>query len=85
MLASLLGHEIAHVIYEHGQRMQRRATLLNILSQAALLGVMIGVDNEPAASTSSVYGRSDNRKGSLVQGAAAWRAFSGVWVLEAPA
>lgn len=71
MLANLLGHEIAHVVYEHGQRMQRRATLLNLLSQAALLGVMIGVDSEPAGSTSSVYGPSDNRKGSLVQGAAA--------------
>lgn len=71
MLANLLGHEVAHVVYEHGQRMQRRATLLNILSQAALLGVMIGVDNDPAASTSSVYGPNDNRKGSLVQGAAA--------------
>lgn len=71
MLANLLGHEVAHVVYGHGQRMQRRATLLNILSQAALLGVMIGVDSDPAASTSSVYGRNDNRKGSLVQGAAA--------------
>lgn len=71
MLGSLLGHEIAHVVYEHGQRMQRRATLLNILSQAALLGVMIGVDSDPAASSSSVYGPSSNRKGSLVQGAAA--------------
>ena len=71
MLANLLGHEVAHVVYEHGQRMQRRATLLNILSQAALLGVMIGVDSEPAGSTSSVYGPNDNRKGSLVQGAAA--------------
>lgn len=69
MLACLLGHEIAHVIYEHGQRMQRRATLLNILSQAALLGVMIGVDDDDRRPTYPYGG--ENRKGSLIQGAAA--------------
>lgn len=69
MLACLLGHEIAHVVYEHGQKMQRRATLLNILSQAALLGVMIGVDDDDRRPTYPYGG--ENRKGSLVQGAAA--------------
>jgi predicted Zn-dependent protease len=33
MLACLLGHELAHVVLEHGTKMERRATLLNILSQ----------------------------------------------------
>lgn len=72
MLACLLGHEIAHVIFEHGTKMRRRATLLNVLSQAALLGVMIGMDNEPE-NTRDPYGleRSGSRKGSLVQGTAA--------------
>jgi Zn-dependent protease with chaperone function/tetratricopeptide (TPR) repeat protein len=40
-LAALLGHEIAHVVNRHGTRIERRATLLNILSQAALIGVML--------------------------------------------
>ena len=40
-LAALLGHEIAHVVKRHGVRMERRATLLNVLSQAALIGVML--------------------------------------------
>lgn len=72
MLANLLGHEIAHVIHEHGIKMQRRATLLNILSQAALLGVMIGADGGPE-NPHDPYGieRSGSRKGSLVQGTAA--------------
>ena len=72
MLACLLGHEIAHVIFEHGTKMRRRATLLNVLSQAALLGVLIGMDNEPE-NTRDPYGleRSGSRKGSLVQGTAA--------------
>ncbi|MEM9558048.1 MAG: M48 family metalloprotease [Acidobacteriota bacterium] len=72
MLANLVGHEIAHVVHEHGQKMQKRATLLNILSQAALLGVMIGADGGPA-NPRDPYGAaaSGSRKGSLVQGAAA--------------
>ncbi|MEM1178480.1 MAG: M48 family metalloprotease [Acidobacteriota bacterium] len=72
MLACLLAHEIAHVVYEHGTRMRRRATLLNVLSQAALIGVMIGADSEPE-NPRDPYGieRSGDRKGSLVQGTAA--------------
>ncbi len=69
MLASLLGHELAHVIYRHGTRMQKRAALLNVLSSALLLGVLVGVDDDKA--TNNPYepgygGRS--RKGSMVQG-----------------
>lgn len=41
-LAALLGHEIAHVVHRHGVKMERRATLLNVLSQALMLGVLIG-------------------------------------------
>jgi len=40
-LAALLGHEIGHVVHQHGVRMQRRATLLNVLSQAVMIGVML--------------------------------------------
>ena len=41
-LAALLGHEIAHVVHRHGTRMERRATLLNVLTQALMVGVMVG-------------------------------------------
>jgi Zn-dependent protease with chaperone function/tetratricopeptide (TPR) repeat protein len=41
-LAALLGHEIAHVVHHHGTRMERRATLLNVLTQALLVGVLVG-------------------------------------------
>lgn len=70
MLACLLGHEIAHVTKRHGTRMQKRATLLNILSQAALIGVMIGADDSPE-NPRDPYGYTGSRKGSLVQGTAA--------------
>ena len=70
MLACLMGHEIAHVTERHGTRIQKRATLLNVLSQALLVGVLVGVDNEPE-NPDDPYGRPGNRKGSLVQGAAA--------------
>ena len=42
MLAALLGHEAAHVVFGHFTSMQRRATLMNVLSQALLVGVIIG-------------------------------------------
>ena len=72
MLACLLGHEIAHVTERHGLRMQRRATWLNVLSQAAVLGVLIGVDDRPE-NPRDPYGidYSPSRKASLVQGTAA--------------
>ena len=40
-LAGLLGHEISHVTLEHGLKLQRRAALLNVLSTAALVGVIL--------------------------------------------
>ncbi|MEE8523323.1 MAG: M48 family metallopeptidase [Thermoanaerobaculia bacterium] len=70
MLACLLGHEIAHVTQRHGTRMQKRALWLSILSQAALLGVLIGASDEPE-NPNDPYGYQTSRKGSLVQGTAA--------------
>ncbi len=70
MLACLLGHEIAHVTERHGTRMQKRAMWLNILSQAALLGVLIGASDEPE-NPNDPYRYQTSRKGSLVQGTAA--------------
>lgn len=43
-LAGLLGHEVAHTVLQHGMRMQRRATLLNVLSTAALVGVILAAE-----------------------------------------
>ena len=43
-LAALLGHEIAHVVEKHGIRIERRATLLNILTQVAVVGAMVTAD-----------------------------------------
>ncbi|MGE5234653.1 MAG: M48 family metallopeptidase [Acidobacteriota bacterium] len=73
-LACLLGHEIAHVALGHQIKMQRRATLLNILSQAALLGVMIGAErgNRSAPPVYDPYGVADAKRSSdMIQGTAA--------------
>ncbi|MEM6454948.1 MAG: M48 family metallopeptidase, partial [Acidobacteriota bacterium] len=70
MLACLIGHEIAHVTERHGVRLQRRATLLNLLSQALLVGVLLGVDDEPENPYDPIESRR-SRKGDLVQGTAA--------------
>ncbi len=73
MLAALLGHEIAHVALDHHIRMQRRATLMNLLSQALVVGVLVGAEGgrrDPGPYRSpEPYGTS--AKGELVQGAAA--------------
>jgi len=75
VLACLLGHEIAHVVLEHGIKMERRATLLNVLSQAALVGVIISADHQrrdPVNPRLDPYGLSpDTSSGDLIQGTAA--------------
>lgn len=75
MLANLLGHEIGHVTLQHYKRMQRKATLLNVLSNALLVGVILGADrdnrrNGPQAPYDPRVGY-ESRTGDLIQGAAA--------------
>ena len=72
MLAGLLGHEIGHVVLDHGMRMKRRATLLNVLSQALLAGVVISAsrsDRQPGGIPDPYGGGSSS--GDLVLGTAA--------------
>ncbi|MDX1631433.1 MAG: M48 family metalloprotease [Thermoanaerobaculia bacterium] len=73
-LAGLLGHEIAHVTQQHGIRMQRRATLLNILSQAVMVGVIMASDGTRDTPRGVPYDpRQDTgpSSGQQIQGAAA--------------
>ena len=74
-LAGLLGHELAHVVYRHGTRMERRALLLNLLSQAALVGVILNADHNRSRDpvpTYDQYGRDQSTSnGDLIQGTAA--------------
>jgi Zn-dependent protease with chaperone function len=42
MLAAVLGHEIGHVTLEHYKRMQRKSTLINVLGNLLMVGVMVG-------------------------------------------
>ncbi len=73
MLANLLGHEIGHVTLEHFSRMQRKATLMNVLGTLLVAGVVIGESNDRQRGPQAPY---DPRVGTdpggdLVQGAAA--------------
>ena len=45
MLANVLGHEMGHVINEHYAKMQRKATLMNVLGTLLIAGVAIGENN----------------------------------------
>jgi len=71
-LAALLGHEIAHVVHRHGVRMERRATLLNVLSQVALVGVMLNADRRSRPDPRLPYpynvDRSGDGSGDMVTG-----------------
>jgi Zn-dependent protease with chaperone function/predicted negative regulator of RcsB-dependent stress response len=74
MLANLLGHEIGHVILEHFARMQRKATLMNVLGTLLVAGVVIGENSSnrrqgPQAPYDPRVGSDPG--GDLVQGAAA--------------
>jgi predicted Zn-dependent protease len=70
-LAALLGHEIAHVVHRHGVKIERRATLLNVLSQALMLGVLIGASqSDPDYHPQDPFGRDrvPDSSGELVYG-----------------
>jgi Zn-dependent protease with chaperone function len=45
MLAAVLGHEIGHVTLDHFRRMQRKQTLLTVLGNLLVAGVVIGEAN----------------------------------------
>jgi len=75
MLACLLGHEISHVTERHGTRLQKRATLVNLLGQALIIGAIAGSGNSQRTSPTdpySIYGiQTDNSRGDVIQGTAA--------------
>lgn len=67
-LAALLGHEITHVVNNHGQRMAKRQTIMNLLLQALVVGVAVGIkDNSGYDPVTGVY--KPSAKGQVLQGA----------------
>ncbi|MES1210992.1 MAG: M48 family metalloprotease, partial [Acidobacteriota bacterium] len=73
MLAAVLGHEIGHVTLEHFKRMQRKATLMNVLGNLLVVGVMLDQGNRRQTNPNIPYDpRIGNDYGTdRVQGAAA--------------
>lgn len=76
MLAALLGHEIGHVTLDHFTRMQRKATLMTVLGNLLVAGVIIGEanSNDRRSGPQAPYDprvRYGDSGGDLVQGAAA--------------
>lgn len=75
MLACVLGHEIGHVIKEHYLHKSRRATLLSVLSNLLVAGVLISsAKNPPRTGVEAPYDPRygyDPGGGNRVEGAAA--------------
>jgi Zn-dependent protease with chaperone function len=72
MLANVLGHEITHVIHEHYLKMKKKATLMSILSNALMLGVIVGA-GQNRQYTNPGHDPLDHQdnSGDILQGAAA--------------
>ncbi|HJX26682.1 MAG TPA: M48 family metalloprotease [Thermoanaerobaculia bacterium] len=73
MLAAVIGHEIGHVTLEHYKRMQRKSTVLNVLSNLLMVGVMVGASNDRREPSNIPYDPRVGRDqgGDVIQGAAA--------------
>src|SRR6185295_14779572 len=74
MLANVLGHELTHVTHEHYVKMQRRATLMNVLGNALIIGVLVGAERgRQSTPTGPGYDplATPDTGGNVVQGAAA--------------
>ena len=72
MLANVLGHEITHVTHEHYLKMKKKATLMSILSNALMLGVIVGAGSNRQYTNPGhdPLDHQDN-SGDILQGAAA--------------
>jgi Zn-dependent protease with chaperone function/outer membrane protein assembly factor BamD (BamD/ComL family) len=74
MLAAVLGHEIGHVTLEHFKRMQRKATLMTVLGNLLVAGVVVSESNRDRDRLNTPYDPRvgyDNPGASRIQGAAA--------------
>ncbi len=73
MLANVLGHEITHVTHEHYLKLKKKATLMSILSNALLLGVIVGAGGGRQYPTNPGHDPLDHQdnSGDILQGAAA--------------
>ena len=70
-LAALLGHEIIHVKNEHSRKMSKRQTLMNLLYQALIIGIAVGLKD--STSYDPVTGQQTrSSKAEVLQGSAAF-------------
>lgn len=71
-LAALLGHEITHVVHEHSRKMAKRQTLMNLLYQALIIGIAVGLKDSNSAYDPITGLPTRNTKAEVLQGSAAF-------------
>jgi predicted Zn-dependent protease len=71
-MAALVGHEIIHVRNDHSHKMAKRQTLMNLLYQALIIGIAVGI-KEGNQGIDPITGLRDrSNKSEILQGSAAF-------------
>ncbi len=84
MLAAVLGHEIGHVTLDHFRRMQRKQTLLTVLGNLLVVGMVVQESNRDHSGYEAPYDPrvGYDQGGDRIQGAAAASAVIGELLLR---
>ncbi|HJZ11958.1 MAG TPA: M48 family metalloprotease, partial [Acidobacteriota bacterium] len=71
-LAALLGHEVTHIKNGHISKMNKRQTLMNLLYQALIIGIAVGVRDEGSGYNPATGMPTRSAKTEILSGSAAF-------------
>jgi predicted Zn-dependent protease len=71
-LAALLGHEITHVRNEHSRKLAKRQTIMNLLYQALIVGIAVGLKDDGSYYDPVTGAYRQSKKSEILQGSSAF-------------
>jgi predicted Zn-dependent protease len=71
-LAALLGHEITHVKNEHSRKLAKRQTIMNLLYQAIVVGIALGLKDDGSYYDPVTGAYRESQKSEILQGTTAF-------------